>query len=72
MIKFNDKKMTPKQYAQEVLQETLLVYIETCICSEDREDELSKMTDKERIETMRQVDLLVFRAMKAAGKGDTK
>ena len=69
MIKFNDKKMTPKQYAQEVLRETLLVYIESCVCSDDRDAELSKMTDKERIETMRQVDLLIFRAMKAIGKG---
>lgn len=70
MIKFDGKKMTPKQYAQEVLRETLLVYIENCVCSEDRGTELSEMTDKERIETMRQVDLLVFRAMKAIGKGN--
>ena len=69
MIKFNDKKMTAKQYAQEVLQETLLVYIESCVCSDDREAELSEMTDKEREETMRQVNLLVSRAMKAIGKG---
>jgi hypothetical protein len=70
MIKFNDKKMTPKQYAQEVLKETLLVYIENCICSDDRGAELSEMTDKERVETIRQIDLLVSRAMKAIGKGN--
>jgi len=67
MIKFEGKKMSPKQYAQEVLQQTLLVRIEAELCSSSRDEEMSAMTDKEREEMMRQIDLLVARALKVVG-----
>lgn len=67
MIRSGNVKMSPKQYAKVILHETLRIYIEDCIGSDDRREELGQMTEKERAETIRQIDLLVSRALKVIG-----